>query len=423
MRIAICHMWKVLGIAATFSIYLILFYDTTYDNVEALKHFYQIYGYCILGSTLLFVILLSLNELKQRQGLIYNYRDCLDHDNSIANNYGNLFSRNEVIIERNTAATSTGMWKSMENLLPEGMKNHTTLWAVYMLLSKLHGAVIFHYFLMTLAINATLSSLSSDIRYTQGIVLWIMSIEAVVGCIIVRIFSTKVVYIVTSIIGSIAIGVSMIFYDDLTSIGFTICLWIFYGVVVIAVAIPDIALLEIYKIKYNELLLSLGYLIELLAIMLLQYFQFDAHTLTKISSYTDQYYLVVVISTIAILLVTSLFVMLHMPNTFGMSLLEIQNGLLKHKSYFAFDFNPSEKDGSKSQRVSDENNYTTVNMYSQEESVTQSSVLSNTYAELPNENAKTRWSVDYDAIVPQPPAIIPRVTLQRGPALYENSSA
>lgn len=99
-----CHMFKMFGTAGTYSIMLFLDGDLTQPDDAKREEFYKILGYCLLGATILFMFCMIINEVRQRQGLVYNYRDCLDLDNSIANNYCKLFSRNEVLIERNTAA-------------------------------------------------------------------------------------------------------------------------------------------------------------------------------------------------------------------------------------------------------------------------------------------------------------------------------
>lgn len=155
MRIAFCHMFKMIGFAGTYSIMLFLEGNMTQPNDAKREEFYMILGYSILGSTIFFAFLLLINEVRQRQGLVYNYRDCLDHDNSIANNYCKLFSKNEVVIERNTATTATNMWRSAENLIPSDHRNYSTLWTIYLLLTKFHGSIVFHYFLMTMTMNVS----------------------------------------------------------------------------------------------------------------------------------------------------------------------------------------------------------------------------------------------------------------------------
>lgn len=154
VRIGLCHMFKMLGFAGTYSIMLFLEGSMRQPDDAKREEFYKILGYSILGSTIFFVFLLMINEIRQRQGLTYNYRDCLCHENAIANNYCKLFSKNEVVIERNTATTATNMWRSAENLLPKDHKSYSTLWTFYLLLSKFHGSIVFHYFLMTMAMNA-----------------------------------------------------------------------------------------------------------------------------------------------------------------------------------------------------------------------------------------------------------------------------
>lgn len=153
MRIGFCHMFKMLGFAGAYSIMLFLDGNLTLPDDSKRENFYKIFGYSILATAIFFIFLLMINEVRQRQGLLYNYRDCLDLDNSIANNYCKLFSKNEVIIERNTALTTPSVWKSAENLIHKKHKGYSKVWSFYLMLSKLHGSIIFHYFLITLTMN------------------------------------------------------------------------------------------------------------------------------------------------------------------------------------------------------------------------------------------------------------------------------
>lgn len=427
MRIAICHMWKLFGFSGTFTIYLLLFYE--FDEVtssfeEKLKEFYQIYGYFIIGSTAVFLIFLMVNELLQRQGLLYNYRDCLDNDCNIANNYCKLFSKNEVTIERNTTMTTAGMWKSAENVNSSTKRNNlfTTLWTVYMLIPKLHGAIFFNYFLLTFTMNTSVESFYG-VGYIQGMVLWLMIAESFIGSLIVRFLHYVKLYVATSIIAVISIGVSIVFYENVPPTGVTICLWIFYAALSLSISFPDIAVLEISKIRYNEAILALGYFVEIIPIAVLQKVHFDAHLQSVIRDYTDEYFIPFMVASIVVLIVTSIIYILHVPNTSGKSLLEIQNHLLKHQSYFAFI--PNEKQESvtiaKTTESNNNNSVFTVenqNQYQMPRDRLASTTRSNLYAELsdPNEQlpkVNNANAFDIYSEISKPPSLIPRVTLAK----------
>lgn len=414
-----CHMFKMIGFAGTFSIMLFLDGDLSSPDDAKREEFYKILGYSQLGATVFFIFLLILNEVRQRQRLVYNYRDCLDLDNSIANNYCKLFSRNEVLIERNTTAVNG--WKSAENLLPKNYRSFSTLWSFYMLLTKLHSAIVFHYFLMVITINYTFSSLDQQ-NFMYGLVLWITAVSSLIGAISCRIIQIRTVYIYTSIVAVIAIGISIVFYgDEPPSAGMTVCLLIFYAAAGVSLSIPDMAVLEISKIRYNEGMLALGYFAEIIPIAVLQYLQLDAHILTNILWYTDQYFTIIVISTLVVLFVTSTIFLFHMPNTLGMSLLEIQNGLLKHNSYFAFNFNPTNGSGQIQRASLGSSNYLTettnenVMFYS-----TSSRQDSSPDTNLPPPSLNITKSFDYDSEVPRTISIIPRANLVKAPVNDRN---
>lgn len=143
-----------------------------------MNNFYLYFGIALAGTAVFFSIFWCINEFRQRSGIVYNHRDALDHDVSIANNYCKLFSKNEVIIERNVKVSSTG-WKSTENLLGR-RKNFTFLWPIYLLLMKFHSAILFYFQLLIMTITFTGAYLENS-SYSF-LVLWIMAIGTILGC-------------------------------------------------------------------------------------------------------------------------------------------------------------------------------------------------------------------------------------------------
>jgi hypothetical protein len=399
MRIAVCHAWKTIGFGAVVSIYMYLLDDTGYPTNDTLNLFYQILGYAIIGSSAVFIFLLIINEFRQRQGIIYNYKDCLDHDNAIANNYCKLFSKHEVIIERNPTVSAAGLWKSTENLLPQNKPNYTNWWTVYLLLPKLHGAVMFHYLLMSMTLG--LSHAYVDGIIGLGITLWIMMIGAILGCVWLRFFEGSKLFSLTSTFAVTALGVSFVFYKNENQTG-VICLWIYYFSVSIASAVPDICLMEIAKIRFSEGALAVGFFLEIIPIAVLQSLQREAHLVVGYYWYTDKY-------------------QLHMPNTYNKSLLQIQNELLKFKKYFAFDFD-NHVTSTVPRRSSDSNHYlvsNSVNVFEDHaKTITTSEVTPPDYTEveekLPDPPVNKATNFDYNTDIPKPPVIIPRVNIAKG---------
>jgi hypothetical protein len=420
MRIAICHAWKMIGFGAVLSIYIYLLDDTGFPTNDTLTRFYKILGYAIIGSSAVFIFLLILNEFRQRQGIIYNYRDSLDNDNAIANNYCKLFSKNEVIIERNPTVSAAGLWKSTENLLPKNKPNYTNLWTIYLMLPKLHGAVMFHYLLVSMTLGVSHSYV--DQIYGIGIAVWIMILGAIVGCFVLRFFQGSKVFSLTSTIAVTSLGVTYVFYKNENQGAFAICLWIYYFAVSIASAIPDSSLMEVSKIRFSEGALAIGYCLEIVPIAVLQSLQRDAHLVVGYYWYTDKYYLPLIISTIVILVVTSMLYLLHMPNTQNKSLLQIQNELLKYKKYFAFDFD-NEVNSVTTRHSSESNHYLVSNsgnvFENHERNVaTSDTTPPNDYMEvmdkLPDPPVNKATNFDYNTDIPKPPVIIPRVNIAKG---------
>lgn len=410
MRIAMCHAWKLIGVALAFTLYVAIVVASDATKAESLETFYKTLGYLMIGSSSVFVALLAINEFLQRQGLMYNYRDCLDHDNSIANNYCKLFSKHEVIIEPNRSSYNS--WKSTENLMLGSRANFSNLWTFYLTLPKLHGVIIFHYYLFRTTL--TLSVDYIDNVWSSVIVVWLMVGGSLIGMILLRFYNAGRIYAATAVLSAGALAVSYALHSRSESV---IGLWIFYCLSSVSVAVPDGALMEIAKIKYNEFAYTVGLLVELIPIALLQFVQPKAIPDTVIQ---QRDFLVIIIVTIFVLLVTSLVYQLHMPNTLGKSLLQIQNELLKFNNYFVFHFDAKVAARS-SQRVSNGSQYhsNNVNVFEQSQTVSTaySSIGDNRSAEeyyeidLPAPHVNKSVAFDYDSEILRPQAIIPRVNL------------
>lgn len=417
--LAMCHVWKLIGVSFVILIRRVL-QQLDNNNTVSLDMFYEYFGYVLLGATGIFIILLLLNEFRQRQGLIYNYRDSLDHDVSIANNYCKLFSRNEVIIEKNTTVSAMGLWKSTENLLPKNNNNYTNLWTIYMLLQKLHGVVFFHYFLVLTTFDTTVNYL--DYSFGDFLLMMLMVVGAIVGCLLVKFVQISKIYSVVAIIATVALGVSHVFFSKQDSTG-AICLWIYFIAMSISISLPDIALLEIAKIRFNEGALAAGFFIELIGIGVLQKTQSDVHNVLNSSfEYMDKYYLITTIVTVVIVVVTSIIFLLHFPNTFNKSLLQIQNELLKHNGYFACDLN---KNQSMSRDISADSNYlvsgANVNVFDDhaktmsngnDNGIMGRAEFNEAIDTLPPPPTNTT-NFDYNKDIQQAPTIIPRVNINR----------
>lgn len=411
-----CHAWKIIGFTISLTIYLYLLDDNPTPTPNTAKKFNQVFGYITIASSLMFLLLQLINEFRQRQGLIYNFKDCLDHDNAIANNYCKLFSRNEVIVSRNPTVSAAGMWKSTENLLPRNKKNYTNLWTLFLLLPKLHGAVVFHYFLMAVTLMTSRNYIEWNM--SKGIVVWVIAVGSITGCGLLRYIDSSKVYAVSSTLAVMFLGVSYAFFNMENNM-VVIFLWLYFFTASIAAAVPDICLMEIAKIRFSEGALAVGFFFEIIPIAVLQSTQRYAVELSGDGFYNEKYFLPVIISTIVILVLTSLLYQFFMPNTKDKSLLQIQNELLKYKKFFVFTFDEDVK--SPVSRISMESNYVQsniVNVFEDHEKNMNSS-SPNDYSEVrysdrlpdPPVNPNTAKEFDYDAVVPRPPQVIPRINL------------
>lgn len=423
MRIGMCHAWKLVGVALAFTMYAITSNSDANDE-DALGTFYKLLGYLMIGSSGLFTVLLAINEFLQRQGLMYNYRDCLDHDNSIANNYCKLFSKHEVIIEPNRSAH--GSWKSTENLMFGSRANFSHLWTFYLMIPKLLGVIIFHFYLFKTTLTFSVEYI--DNAWISLVNVWLMAGGSFIGMILLRFFNGGKVYTTTSVFSVAALATSYILVKqnrDEAAIG----LWCFYCLSSMSIAVPDNSLMEISKIKFNEFAYTIGLFIELVPIAILQFLQKK----TFLDSFNERNFFVTIIVSMFVLLVTSLVYQLHMPNTLGKSLLQIQNELLKFNNYFVFNFD-SKIAARSSKRTSNGSQYyhsNNVNVFEHSQNTTVYSSIgdnqSSQYYEiddkLPDPPVNKSVNFDYNSEILRPQPIIPRVNLAAKSSHLTNSKS
>jgi hypothetical protein len=406
MRIGMCHAFKLVGVAVTLTLYAIMLNS---NDDDALEKFYKMLGYIMIGSSGIFIGLLAINEIFQRKGLMYNYRDCVDLDNSIANNYCKIFSKHEVIIEP-SRQPSNGTWKSTENLMMGTTPNFTNLWTFYMMIPKLLGVIVFNFFLYQATLRFSVDYI--DKEWSIVTMAWIMAGGSVLGTILLRFYNGGKLYSFYSLISIVALATSYVLLKnsrDETVIG----LWIFYCLSAASSAIPDIALMEISKIRFNEFAYAIGNFIEIIPISILQYLQRKSFG----EEVSERDFLATIIITIIVFLITSLIYQLHMPNTWGKSLLQIQNELLKFDKYFAFHFDSNvASKSSKSYRQSNNNSqYHSNNINVFENSQTSRNSNDTDYVDiedkLPEPPGNKATNFDYNSEIVKTQTIIPRVNI------------
>lgn len=177
----------------------------------------------------------------------------------------------------------------------------------------------------------------------------------------------------------------------------TYCLWSFFLFLSVSASVPDIAILEMSRIKYNEIFLAIGLIIEVVTIASFQHFIASGDLQVN----TETRYAWQAIAIIVILVVTNLIIFLHMPNTKDKSLLQIQNELLKHPSYFKFGIKASVAERERA----DQNMYVTqrsVNIFEEDPKKADFS--------LPDPPQHVNRNPEYDySSNPNIPSIIPRV--------------
>lgn len=392
-NIGLCHFFKLLGIALTKTL-----------ARPIIQEFVFWMGIFICCSAVAALILQILNEYRQRKGILYNYKDSLDHECSIANHYGKLFSKNEVIIERNTAVSATNLWKSREQKIEQNdRKNYSITWIFYLVTLKLHGAALYFYPLVVFSDRETSRYFFGDVSYLY----WIMFIGGLIGLFFCKFMRMQYLYPISLTCAIITLSVSHVFLYNTDVLVFI--LWLYFLIMSIPVMVPDIVIMEVSKMKYNEAWLAAGCVLEFLPFPLFKFL--ETEELLEFSFEEDEhlaYTMVVVI----VIIVTSLFIILHMPNTFKKSMLKIQNEMLKHKRYFAFQTEPEKI-------VETPINRAFENIY-----VVNSTTSQNVFENHANLMPKELEKFDYEREIQNVPNLIPRVRINVTPEnpLYQLKS-
>lgn len=306
---------------------------------------------CLLATACLCVILVAINEMLQREGIV-DYKKPLDFDTDIAHESGKLLTRRTGTNLYNNFSTSTPaalanggvpkQWNSStEQIIHPGAaveNNFHRLWIFYMMFTKLQGFIAFYWIFVTMALQF---SLFSNAIYP---VFWYMVHGSLLGMAMMFVLSPKMVFLLTSVLHTTGLILGVSFYSaGATEPQMGASFTVFYTCIGASLVIPAINILELSPLNFNESFLAVGFMMEMIAISLMQYFAVNDVSLigwNVESGYPleNQQDIIMAhfIGMIVLSVILQIIVLWHMPNTFKKSLAEINADLVRMTSYFAF---------------------------------------------------------------------------------------
>ncbi|XP_053681569.1 uncharacterized protein LOC128732347 [Sabethes cyaneus] len=336
---SLCYFWFLAGIGATATICLLVS-DDEIDTIMAI---------CLLSAAVAVAIMVALNEMLQREGIV-NYKKPLDFDTDIAhesgklmgdrtegrNLYNNFTAPTVATVSANGGAVHKQWNSSTEQIVAGGETNRSNyhkLWVFYMIFTKLQGLIAFYYIFLHLGMVYSISIFES---YSIGyVIFWFLVLGSLIGTLCMIILSAKIVFLVASMLHTIGLILAVSFYYTVMgNIHIGASMIVFHTFIGASLAIPAINILELSPLNFNESILAVGSILELLGVALIQYFS----VLDRTFYHPEDYVTVAAhfIAMIVLSVILQVIVLWHMPNTFKKSLAEINSDLARMTSYFAF---------------------------------------------------------------------------------------
>lgn len=345
---ALCYFWFLVGVAGAATMYLI-HVSIFVDNSTIDETIHTNFSTCLLASTSFVIVLLAINEMLQREGIV-DYKKPLDFDTDIAHESGKLLTRRE---PRNlfnsftspTAATLTNggaakQWNSSTEqiIMNDGQagKNFHKLWVFFMIFTKLQGCIAFYWIFAYLGIKYSIAVFENIA--TGYSVFWFMALGSLTGVFSMFFINNKILYIVASIGHTVGLILTVAFYyTDSDGLNIGISLIVFFTFIGVTLVIPAINILELASLNFNEFFLAIGSIMELLGIALIQYFGvIDQRSMFGLMDNDKETIAAHFIVMIVLSVILQVIVLWHMPNTFQKTLAEINTDLARMTSYFAF---------------------------------------------------------------------------------------
>lgn len=298
-RISLCYSAFFLG----FFLLAVCYYKLVdQDDTLEIVSFNKIIGICLISVSSVVLVGMIFNGTQQLSRKFYDYKECLDIDTNEASNSKSLFIEKQGIFHM--------------------------IFTVYMIVTKSFGFVTFNYVFFRLAHRG--QKFIFGMSWKLSIIPLFLLLGNLIGALSLRRFSSKAVFTFSGIIILISAILIWIFDAVQNLQGTGIVFLIFYFACGLSYSIPSQHILEITNLKFTEIAQSIGYVTELFLIASVQYQELSKDKITS-----EKLFLHLIVA-VVIIIISVLFVILHMPNTFRKSHVEIRDHILNFRSYLIF---------------------------------------------------------------------------------------
>lgn len=265
----------------------------------------------IISSSIFIALLMIVNEVfNTQQG--NDYRFSLDVDVNRENEIGQIFNHKQFQITFTQHDSGVIMWASRS-----WNPSKQLLSSMGLVIIKVKGLFVFYFPFFLLNVTFGFVNFKTDIWISY----WFPVIGALIGTILIRFISAKLLYLISSvlqIIFLIILTVTIEFGTLVTVPHISLCfLLISFG---LGYSTNDILILDSASLQDSELFLGFGVLIEMVVIGILQLITYSNNSDSALELF-NAYTISIIVCTFI-----SLFIAIFLvPNNFQKSILEIRN--------------------------------------------------------------------------------------------------
>lgn len=254
---SIPHAFYLLGVAAgAFAVLESLKFTTKYLKPQTLANDMGILIVAVSAGVLLgYAFTEALLHIMPKTG--FNYKRISDSNLENENNGGLIFEKKYFNFENNSQL-------KVPNMIG---KNITLI--IFAIASKSLNIIYFYFPFFVLNNSATLQIRGELIMH---VALWIGFGGLVCSLIFLCGLSTKSTMIVSCLLKIVSlIATTIIINQSFPSSSIQIMLWIQFLFFGFGYSLPDLNILELTSLKYNEIILAIGYIVEMVFIGVIQY--------------------------------------------------------------------------------------------------------------------------------------------------------
>lgn len=304
VKLSLCHLWFLFGIGLTWTI-------TAENELSNFQNKNAYVGGIIAGFSIFVAILIITNELLNVQH-DYNYKESLDPDVNRENAINSIFHKKNFQITYIKQAKQLYLDKKIWTSKTWSPKKQ--YWSsIAVVLMKVRGLFVFYYPYYLLSIILGSLNFGFDLLWINY---WFPVIGALLGTIVIRFTSPKLLFLSSSIFQIVFLVILTVSYEHGYSLATEICLCFLLITFGASYSTADILILDSASLRNSELFLAFGFIIEMILIALIQ-------VVTVVDSSLNPFSI-----PINMFMFFSLFIPVFLvPNNFHRTILQIRNTL------------------------------------------------------------------------------------------------